>query len=290
MATMRLASLRLEPPHEAVELGYVEWGAAGAARTVVCVHGLTRNARDFDVLAEALAGRGARVLCVDVVGRGRSSWLDDPQAYAVPTYVAQLAGFLRQLGLERVDWVGTSMGGIIGMALAAAEASPVERLVLNDIGPFVPRAALAQLAGYLGLDLRFGSLEELEAHLRSIHAGFGPLSDAQWRHLAEHSARETENGWRLAYDPRIRVPFAAAAEADIELWALWDAIRCPVLVLHGAESPILLEPTILEMQRRGPRAEVVRFPGVGHAPALMSPDQVLAVERWLKLAGPAPAA
>ena len=215
---------------------------------MVCVHGLTRNAHDFDVLAASLAARGCRVLAVDVAGRGRSGWLADPSQYDVPVYAAQLARFLDLLGLRGVDWIGTSMGGLIGMALAAGDDPPMARLVVNDIGPFVANATLAQIRGYLGLDLVFADMAQLEAHLRLIHASFGQLTDAQWRDLARHSSRQAPEGLRLHYDPAIREPFIAAAEGDIDHWALWDRIRCPTLVLHGADS-VLLTGDVLDVMR-----------------------------------------
>jgi len=280
---MRLREVALDGPHEGVRLGIVEWGEPAARRTVVCVHGLTRNARDFDRLAEALAARGARVLAVDVVGRGRSSWLADKSAYTVPTYAAQLARLVELLGLEAVDWVGTSMGGLIGMALAAVPGTRIQRLVLNDVGPFVPRAALEVIRGYVGQDPLFATLEEAEAYLRRVHAPFGRLTDPQWRHLAEHSVRATPEGLRLHYDPGIRVPYEAQATADIELWPLWDAIAAPTLVLRGALSTLLLEETVRAMLRRGPECEVLTFPGCGHAPALLDPSQIEPVAAWLGL-------
>ena len=278
---MQLLSIPLDGPHAGVTLGVVAWGAAEAPRTVVCVHGLTRNARDFDALAEALAARGARVLAVDVAGRGRSSWLADKRAYTVPTYAAQLARLLELLGLEAVDWVGTSMGGLIGMALAAAPNSRIRRLVLNDVGPFVPKAALETIRGYVGRDPLFASLEEAEAYLRRIHASFGRLSDAQWRHLAEHSVRATPEGLRLHYDPGIRIPYEGQPAADIELWPLWEAIAAPTLVLRGALSTLLLEETARAMLRRGPECEILTLPGCGHAPALLDPTQIEPVAAWL---------
>jgi pimeloyl-ACP methyl ester carboxylesterase len=274
--------IRLDEPIAEVKLAWLDWGPEDAARTIVCVHGLTRNARDFDALAVSLATRGARVLAVDVPGRGRSSWLPDPAAYAVPTDAAQLGKLLERLGLASVDWVGTSMGGLIGMALAAGEASPIERLVLNDIGPFVPRAALEQIRTYVGLDPLFADLAALEAYLRRVHAGFGRLGDSQWRHMAEHGARRTAEGWRLAYDPRIREPFLAGADADIELWDLWEQIACPTLVLRGVESTLLTQATAEAMRARGPKAELVLIPETGHAPALMTEDQIEIVRGWLK--------
>lgn len=281
---MTPARQALEGTHAGLELAYLDWGPKGASRVVVCVHGLTRNAHDFDVLAEALARRGARVLAVDVVGRGHSSWLDDPAGYTVPDYASQLGQFLELLHLPEVDWVGTSMGGFIGMLLAAAETSPIRRLVLNDIGPFVPQHTLQEIRAYLGLDLLFASLHAVEHHLRLIHAPFGPLTDAQWRHLAIHSMRETSEGFRLNYDPAIREPFAEASARDIDLWPMWDKIGCPTFLLHGAESALVAPATVARMEREGPKAVVATLAGIGHAPALMSADQIAMVERWLELA------
>ncbi len=280
---MQEKSLALEGPFAGLDLGYLEWGPPDAARTVVCVHGLTRNAHDFDTLAAALAGRGCRVLAVDVVGRGRSSWLSDPHQYTLEVYAAQFGQFFDRLDLAGVDWIGTSMGGLIGMVLAAGPRPPMARLVVNDIGPYVATATLGQIRSYLGLDLAFKDMGELEAHLRLIHASFGPLSDAQWRALAEHSARRTAEGLRLHYDPAIREPFMAAAADDTDLWAAWEGIRCPILVLHGADSALLTADILEQMRGRGPAFELVSFPGIGHAPALLADDQIATVENWLGL-------
>lgn len=278
---MQQKTIPLGPAFAGVELGYLDWGDPAAPRRVVCVHGLTRNAHDFDSLAEALASRGCRVLAVDVAGRGRSSWLADPTHYAVPVYAAQLARFLELLGLTDVDWIGTSMGGLIGMVLAAGKQPPMARLIINDIGPFVPMPALQQIQAYLGLDLRFKDRAELEAHLRKIHASFGPLTDAQWHKLAQGSARETPEGWRLNYDPAIRKAFDASA--DVAIWELWDQIRIPTFVMRGGESTLLTTRTLEQMQRRGPPVEVATISGVGHAPALMARDQIDVIEGWLDL-------
>ena len=279
---MKLESMRLDGPFEGLELAYVDWGERKAERVVVCAHGLTRNSRDFDLLAQELVHRGMRVLAVDVVGRGRSSWLPDPKDYTVPNYIANLARFLELLELRRVDWIGTSMGGIIGIGLAAAgDASPIERLVLNDIGPFVPREALVQIQTYLGVDLVFADLNAVEQHLRMVHSGFGQLEDAHWRHLAEHGSRSQPEGLRLHYDPAIRIPYADLTAADIDLWQVWDSITCPTLVLRGADSMLLTAETVAEMQKRGPKPEVVTIPKAGHAPALMDPAQVEIIAGWL---------
>jgi pimeloyl-ACP methyl ester carboxylesterase len=278
---MKLETVALDDPYSGIELGYVDWGRPDADRVVVCVHGLTRNARDFDALAQTLAERDMRVIAIDVVGRGRSSWLTDPKDYVMPNYVGHLSRFLALKGLDQVYWVGTSMGGIIGMGLAVGENSPIARLVLNDIGPFVPREALVQIQTYLGLDLVFASMDELEQHLRTVHSGFGRLEDDQWRHLAEHGSRQNENGWRLSYDPAIRTAYADLTAEDIDLWPIWDLIACPTFVLRGADSMLLTADTTAEMQRRGPKATIITVPGAGHAPALMSPNQIETISRWL---------
>ncbi len=287
LATMpgspRLSRLRLGPPYEDIELNYADWGDPESKQVVLCIHGLTRNARDFDTIARALAERGPRVIAVNIVGRGGSSWLADPKQYQIPTYAAHVASFLKSLEVNQIDWIGTSMGGIIGMALAAQETSPIRRLILNDVGPYIAEAALKQIQDYLGLDLVFANLDELEQHLRLIHAGFGNLDDAEWRHLAVHSARETRDGWRLEYDPAIRVPYLDYAASDVDTWGLWDKIRCPTLGLHGEQSTLLSDQTVTEMRQRGPKPPVVSFPDVGHAPALMARDQIATILDWLGL-------
>ncbi len=275
--------LSLEGPYAGLELAYTEWGPPEAEHVVVCVHGLTRNARDFDFLAAALAERGARVYAVDVVGRGASTWLGDPEGYALPNYAGQLRQFMELLELPAVDWIGTSMGGLIGMVLAAAENAPIRRLVLNDVGPFIPEPALKQIQSYLSLDIVFADLDEAERHLRNIHAPFGPLTAAQWRHLALHSVRETGEGLRLNYDPAIRRKFVEVAAGDIDLWELWDAVSCPTFLIRGMESALVSAETAAEMGQRGPKATVTAVPDVGHAPALMSRDQISTIERWLEL-------
>jgi pimeloyl-ACP methyl ester carboxylesterase len=277
---MEIRRIQIAGPDGDYGLSYADWGNPDAARTIVCVHGLTRNGRDFDHLATVLQNH-ARVICPDMVGRGLSDPLRDPEQYALPTYVAHMLQLLDQLEVGQVDWVGTSMGGLIGMGVAASGA-PIGRLVLNDIGPFIPKAALERINRHLGLSLSFASLEALEAHLREIHAGFGPLSDAEWRHLAEHSASRREDGtFRLSYDQRLAEPMKRGPLADIDLWPVWDQVRCPVLVLRGTQSELLLAATAAEMSRRGPGAEVVEIDGTGHAPALMAKDQIAIVRDWL---------
>lgn len=262
-------------------VAYTEWGSGDARATVICAHGLTRQGRDFDVLAGALADR-FRVACPDVVGRGMSDWLSEAHDYGYPVYMADMAALIARLDASEVAWVGTSMGGLIGIMLAARPNSPIGRLVVNDIGPFIPKQALTRIAGYVDGAGPFASLEAVEAYLRRVHAPFGPLADAEWRHLARHGARpDGAGGFRLHYDPKIATPFREAATTDVDLWSVWDLVRCPTLVLRGAESDLLARETAAEMERRGPRAKVVEFAGVGHAPALMAGEQIEVVRRWL---------
>ncbi len=279
--SMIARSLQCLGPHGFHRLAYWEWPGPAGARTVLCVHGLTRNGRDFDSFAEALSAR-LRVVCPDVAGRGQSEWLSDPADYGYPVYLADIAALIARLDVEEIDWVGTSMGGLIGMLLAAQPGSPIRRLVINDVGPLIAKEGLTRIASYVGRDPSFRDLGELEAMLRQLAASFGPLSDAQWRHLAAHSARRKPDGsLGFAYDPRIGDAFRAAPPADIDLWPSYDAIRCPTLLLRGAESDLVRPSDAEAMTRRGPRAKLVEFPGVGHAPALMAQDQIATTRDFL---------
>jgi len=264
------------------QVAYTEWGAPGEGQVLICVHGLTRTGRCFDFLAQALEDR-YRVACPDMPGRGKSHWFPNPALYRPPAYLADLNVLIARMDTAEVDWVGTSMGGILGMMLAAQPNTPIRKLVVNDVGPFIDKAALARIGGYIGLDPTFRSLEALEAYLREVHAPFGPLTDAQWRHLAIHSARRDEPAevWRLHYDPALAKPFREDSAEDVDLWAVWEAITCPVLIIRGADSDILLHETAEEMLTRGPGAELVELPGIGHAPALMDPAQIAVIRDWL---------
>ena len=269
-------------PHGFHRLAYVEWpGPSPDAPVLLCVHGLTRNGRDFDVLAAALS-KHYRVVCPDLPGRGKSEWLSDAADYATPLYLGDLTALIARLGVERVDWVGTSMGGILGMLIAALPGAPVGKLVMNDIGGFVPKSGIERIASYCGLDPGFPDFAGLEAALRQLAAPFGPLSDAQWRHLATHSVRRKPDGsLGFAYDPKIADAFKQGPIADVALWPSWDAVKCPALVLRGAQSDILLASDAAAMTQRGPRAKLVEFAGIGHAPALMADDQIAAIREFL---------
>jgi pimeloyl-ACP methyl ester carboxylesterase len=273
-------SLQCIGPHGFHRMAYLEWPGPPGARTVLCVHGLTRNGRDFCRLAEALAG-DRRVISPDIPGRGQSERLAQADDYGYPLYIADMVALLARLDVAEVDWVGTSMGGLIGMMLAAQPNSPIRHLVLNDIGPLVPKAGVERLAGYVGKDPRFPNLDAAIAYTREVAAPFGALSEAEWRHLTVHGLRQEPDGrFRLRYDPAIAAPFQGEIK-DVDLWSLWDRIACPVLVLRGQRSDLLLPETAAEMQRRGPKAEVVEIPGCGHAPALMAVEQIALVREFL---------
>jgi pimeloyl-ACP methyl ester carboxylesterase len=282
LAEPRRRSVQCVSPRGLHRIAYLEWGDPRNRDVLVCVHGLTRAARDFDALARALCGR-FRVVCPDMAGRGDSDRLADPMLYAMPQYVSDMVTLIARLDVEALSWVGTSMGGLIGMALAAQPGSPVKRLLLNDAGPVVSKVALERIAGYLGRAPAFASLEEAEVYVRAVAAPFGRHSDAEWRFLTEIWLRKGDDGlYRAHYDPRIAEPFRASMpEKDMELWPLYDAIRCPTLVIRGAESDLLSKKTTQEMARRGPKPRVVEVPEVGHAPTLLHSDQISIVREFL---------
>ncbi len=267
-------------PHGFHRLNYYEWGDPANSRVVICVHGLTRNGRDFDDIARALSS-DYRVLCPDVSGRGKSEWLTHKEDYSYPVYCADMAALIARSGAKTVDWIGTSMGGLIGMLLAAQPNSPIRKLVMNDVGPFIPKASLERLSTYVGKPVSYDSFEAFEQYVRVVSASFGPLSDAQWRHLTETTARRRDDGrWGTNYDPAIALPFTGPI-ADVVLWPFWDQVHCSTLLLRGQESDLLLSETAREMTTRGPRAKLVEFAGIGHAPMLMADDQINVVREFL---------
>lgn len=288
----RLAHVQCLSARGLHRMAYWEWGAADNPRVLVCVHGLTRQGRDFDTLARDLAGE-YRVICPDVVGRGRSDWLPDAAGYGVPSYVADMVALVARLGVAQVDWVGTSMGGLIGMGVAAlttAAGSPglVRRLVLNDVGPTIEPAALQRIGRYLGQPAHWASAEEAAAALWSISQGFGPHTPEQWLALTRPQLvpHESGSGFKSHYDPAIAVPFKAAtpemaAFGEALLWQAYDRIACPTLLLRGAESDLLSAATARAMTQRGPRAQLQEFAGVGHAPTLVQAEQRAVVRQFL---------
>jgi pimeloyl-ACP methyl ester carboxylesterase len=269
-------------------MAYWEWGDPAARDVLVCVHGLTRQGRDFDNLARDLVDR-YRVVCPDVVGRGQSDWLADPMGYNVAAYVADMVTLLARLDADTLDWVGTSMGGLIGLGVASLAGSPVRRLVLNDVGPQIQPAALARIAAYLGQPLRFESLDAAADALWRISQGFGPHTREQWLDLTRPQIKpnpdSAQGGFVLRYDPRIAQHFgvvaAQAAAGEALLWQAYDKLRCPTLLLRGADSDLLSHETAQAMTQRGPRARLHEFAGVGHAPTLVQPDQRAVVREFL---------
>ena len=281
-------------------IAYWDWPCQAGAdnpHVVIAVHGLTRQSRDFDVLAQALTPQ-ARVLAVDVAGRGDSDWLADPALYQLPTYVADLAQLIEYLRAQNpgvvIDWVGTSMGGLIGLTLASQPAIGLRRLVLNDVGPVIQRPAMQRIAGYVGRHMCFD--DELTAfeHMAQIFAGFGPHAPTQWAALCRPMLRLRNGRYCLHYDPAIGEPLRAwvtltdedagwqiLRQSEALLWAAYDAIACPTLLLRGADSDLLSRETADQMRQRGPHATCLAFPAVGHAPTLVADDQVQAVRQFL---------
>ena len=281
-AAPRRRSVQCASPKGLHRIAYFEWGEPRNREVLVCVHGLTRSGRDFDELGRSLAGQ-FRVVCPDLAGRGDSDRLADPMLYAAPQYVSDMVTLIARLDAESVSWLGTSLGGLVGMALAALAGTPVKRLVLNDAGPVIAHAALERIAAYVGKPIEFGSLEEAERYVRTISAPFGPHSDAQWRFLTQNWVRKGDDRrWRPHYDPRIAEAYRASLpEKDLELWNVYDAVRCPTLVLRGEQSDLLSRDTTAEMARRGPKARTVEIRGVGHAPTLLHAEQIAIVRNFL---------
>lgn len=262
-------------------IAYTQWGRRDSGRTVICLHGLTRNGRDFDWLASALM-QDRWVVCPDFAGRGRSDWLPDPALYDVAQYLSDLVALIARLDVEEVDVVGTSLGGIVGMLLASQANSPVRRLVVNDVGPVIASEGLARIRGNVGKTVVFEDMAGLEAYLRFALISIGSLSDRHWHNLAQHSARRLADGrFALAYDPAIAVRFAEKPTGDVDPWPMWRAIRCPVLILRGENSDVLSAGIADEMMSRAPNARLVSIAGVGHAPALTDEAQIRLVRDFL---------
>lgn len=264
-------------------IAYRSWGRPDNPDVVICVPGISRTGRDFDPLAEALSDR-FRVLCPDLVGRGDSGRFSQEhrKGYGVNTYVADMAALIARSGAERVDWVGTSLGGMVGMMTAAKPGAPIRRLVLNDIGPVMALPGMERIRDTVGVTMRWPDLDSAVAAMRAQSPGFGPMTDAQWRWWCEITLdREEDGGYHLRYDPNIAWAFRERPVEEARLWPTWDAITAPVLLLHGAESTLLTGETVVEMQTRGPRCEVLEIPGVGHCPALVDDHQIGAIRAFL---------
>ena len=263
-------------------MAYTEWGAADNPQVLICVHGLSRNGRDFDVLAQALAA-DYRVICPDIVGRGRSDWLRDAANYGIAQYVADMIVLIARLNVDSVAWLGTSMGGLIGMVLASLEGTPISRLLLNDVGPVIAVESIKRIGDYIGRTPRLDSWADAEQYIRRVSAPFGRLTDEQWQHLTESSVRLSADGrFELRFDAAgIAESFRRATTAgEIDLWPIYDRIACPTLVVRGAESDLLSRETARAMTQCGPRPELVEVPGVGHAPMFMDEAQIAIARRF----------
>ena len=285
----RLDFVQCLDAHGLHRMAYWEWGNPGNDRVLVCVHGLSRQGRDFDTLAQALSD-DYRVVCPDVVGRGRSDWLADPMGYHVPTYVADMVSLLARLNAKTLDWLGTSMGGLIGLGLASLPGSPVRNLILNDVGPVIEPAALARIGTYLGQHKRFASLDEAADYLWSISQDFGAHTREEWLSLTRPMLKpvhdESGDGFVLHCDPKIAVPFRAitpemAAAGEAMLWQRYDSLRTRTLLIRGTQSDLLTRETAQSMTRRGPKAILKEIEDVGHAPTLVAPQQVALVKEFL---------
>jgi pimeloyl-ACP methyl ester carboxylesterase len=266
-------------------MAYWEWGDHANRDVLVCAHGLSRQGRDFDTLARSLCAR-YRVVCPDVAGRGRSDWLAEPMDYTIAHYVADMVTLLARLDAQVLHWVGTSMGGLIGLGLAALSNSPVSKLVLNDVGPTIEPAAIARIGGYVGRAAQWKTLDEAADDLWTISTGFGPHTREQWLALTEPQLRQDGDGLRPRSDPAIAIPFKAvtpemAVAGEALMWRSYDRLTCPTLLLRGAQSDLLSPATARAMTERGPRARLVEFAGVGHAPTLVQPEQVQTVREFL---------
>lgn len=278
----RLGFVQCISPAGLHRMAYHEWGDPLNPRVLMCVHGLTRTGRDFDALARAMSDE-YRVVCPDVVGRGRSEWLADPHHYVVPQYVSDMVTLIARLNVEQVDWFGTSMGGLIGMGLAGLPKSPVRKLLLNDVGPRVTAQALERIGAYLGLPVRFKTFEEGLAYLQTISTSFGRHTPEQWRELNGAILKPVQGAegleWGLHYDPALAVPFKETPPEAVQageqvLWHMFEAAPGPTLIVRGAQSDLLLRETVAEMVARGKQVSTVEIPDVGHAPTFIDPAQI----------------
>lgn len=274
-------------------MAYWQWGDANSDHVIICAHGLSRQGRDFDVLAQALCAASLgklRVICPDVVGRGKSDWLKDPIGYQIPQYAADMLALITQLQPKTLDWVGTSMGGLIGMVICGQPDLPlsvqVRKLILNDVGPALEWQAIQRIGQYLGKASHFNSVQQAADAMWAISSSFGPHTKEQWLALSQAMVKPIGAGFTLHYDPAIAIPFASATEestkqGEVMLWVLYDNIKAQTLITRGAQSDLLSVATAQAMTQRGPKAQLVEFAGVGHAPMFVVADQVKAAVDFL---------
>ncbi len=272
-------------PEGTHKIAYQEWGNPKNEKVLICVHGLTRNSQDFDDLAQVLK-QDYRVICPDIVGRGKSDYLINPNYYGIPLYVADLLTLINHLQLTSIDWLGTSMGGLIGMSIACIENTPIKRLILNDVGAYIPATAIQRIGEYLCQKQPiFDNFQQVKEYVKKVYSSFGNLTENQWEKLAKYSVELSDhNQYKLNYDPAISTAFQGLKSGEfqpIDLWQIWDLIHCPVLLLHGENSDLLLSETITKMQENHDNLEVKHLKNCGHAPALMSLDQINLIQTWL---------
>jgi len=290
MTEAKIKSVQCCSPTGLHHMSYKEWGDEHNPNILICAHGVTRVGDDFDALARALSDH-YRVICPDVVGRGRSGRLLNPQLYRIPQYVSDMVTLIARVTAHnegaKIDWFGTSMGGLIGMALASLPDNPIRKLVLNDIGPTLDPAALLRIGDYIGQELRFPDFDAAARFVRDVSLSFGEHTDDQWHKLASDVLRQEDDGqWVRHYDMGLAQPFRSAtpesARADeAALWAAYDAIRCPTLLIRGERSDLLSPETAREMASRGPKAQLVEIPDVGHAPTFLHDDQIAIARQFL---------
>jgi len=287
MTKPHIKRVRCLSPSGLHTVAYKEWGDPHNTKVLVCVHGLTRVSGDFDTLAKALCGE-YRVICPDIAGRGMSEWLRNPVDYDIPQYVSDMVSLLAQVHADTVDWVGTSMGGLIGIGLAAKPGHPIRKLVLNDIGPGMESGALVRIADYVGQPLLFPTLQAGVEYIRSIAGAFGPHTDEEWQKLAEDVLVQTKDGqWTRHHDLAMAPSFKRVYDTEVhktqeQTWKEYDAITCPTLLIRGGDSLLLSREVAQQMTQRGPKAKLVEFAGIGHAPSLMKPDQIAVIADFLR--------
>ena len=259
-----------------------EWGDKKNPRVVLCVHGLSRNGRDFDVVADALS-KDFRVLCPDIPGRGQSDWLASAAQYSIPTYVRFINAMLTEFGVQSYDWIGTSMGGLIGMVMAVTPGSTMKRFVINDIGPVLEPEAIKRIASYVGLAPNFASYPELYAAARMAITTFGPLTEAQYQHMVSTSCWQRADGrWEFNMDPKVGDAFRAGLAAPAaDMWPLWLAVRQSTLILRGVNSDLLSAATLTKMVETHPNAIALTIAETGHAPMIFDEPTVTAVVDFL---------
>lgn len=282
METKHFVSSNVAGEHR---IAYQDWGDPNCPNVLVCVHGLTRNSRDFDFLATHLR-HNYRVIAPDIVGRGQSDWLEAPEHYQLEQYLKDMVILLQNLKVNAIDWLGTSLGGMIGIALAAQPNTPIRRLVINDVGPIVKKETIQMMSGNLAKQPRFETLDELEAFLRQIYQDTGEHKPEHWQHMAAHDHRKTDAGYARAHDPNLFKAVGNFAHQDIDLWPYWDAIKAKTLVLHGEKSGILTPEICEEMKRRKPNTDFIHIPNVGHAPSLMVQSHIDLIDNWLATTQP----